>query len=217
MSFNEPDATGNGRDAGEHDEPRLPTRRGEPEAAPRTPGKTSVPLLDKQLDKPFPSLAARLLPAKASQGERPPRRWLRRSLIQFGCVLSVALVALLIAGGWLCHSMHAALPQIDGELHVTGLNAAVTVTRDAQGVPSLQAASLDDLLFAQGFVTAQDRLWQMDALRRHAAGELAAILGPKLVEHDRGQRILQLRASADRAAAALPPDQLHQLEAYARG
>jgi penicillin amidase len=115
------------------------------------------------------------------------------------------------------HAMHSALPQIDGELRLTGLSQPVTVTRDTQGVPSLTATDLDDLLFAQGFVTAQDRLFQMDALRRHAAGELAEILGRSLVDHDRLQRTLQLRAAADRAAAALPADQLHQLEAYARG
>ena len=81
----------------------------------------------------------------------------------------------------------------------------------------LTAANLPDLLFAQGYITAGDRLWQMDALRRHAAGELAAILGPAMVEHDRRQRYLQIRAAADRAVTQLPPDQLAQLQAYAGG
>jgi penicillin amidase len=76
---------------------------------------------------------------------------------------------------------------------------------------------MDDLVFAQGFVTAQDRLWQMDLLRRHAAGELAAILGPSMLQHDRLQRTLQLRTAADRAVAALPADQKHWLDVYARG
>jgi penicillin amidase len=93
----------------------------------------------------------------------------------------------------------------------------VTVARDAQGVPHIRARSMDDLVFAQGFVTAQDRLWQMDMLRRHAAGELAAILGSNALEYDRLQRTLQLRVAADRAWAALPPDQKHWLEMYARG
>ncbi len=57
----------------------------------------------------------------------------------------------------------------------------------------------------------------MDALRRHGAGTLAEILGPTMIQHDREQRILQLRAAADRAVAVLPPDQLHQLQAYANG
>ena len=76
---------------------------------------------------------------------------------------------------------------------------------------------MDDLVFAQGFVTAQDRLWQMDLLRRHAAGELAAILGRAALAHDRLQRTLQLRTAADHAFAALPADQKHWLEVYARG
>ncbi len=76
---------------------------------------------------------------------------------------------------------------------------------------------MDDLVFAQGYVTAQDRLFQMDSLRRHAAGELAEVLGAGLVPHDLMQRTLRIRATADRAVAQLAPDQLHWLEVYARG
>ena len=99
------------------------------------------------------------------------------------------------------------LPQLDGSLTVYGLAAPVTVERDARGVPHIHASSLDDLVFAQGFVTAQDRLWQMDLLRRHAAGELAAILGRSMLGHDRLQRTLQLRAARrprDRGPARRP-------------
>jgi penicillin amidase len=109
------------------------------------------------------------------------------------------------------------LPRLDGSLTVYGLAAPVTVARDAQGVPHIRARSMEDLVFAQGFVTAQDRLWQMDMLRRHAAGELAAILGSNALQYDRLQRTLQLRVAADRAWAALPPEQKHWLEMYARG
>jgi len=91
------------------------------------------------------------------------------------------------------------------------------VQRDAHGVPHIRAASLDDLIFAQAFITAQDRLFQMDTLRRLAAGELAEILGPKLLPSDELQRFLQLRAAADRAVAQLPPAQLHLLQVYAAG
>ncbi|HEY4379882.1 MAG TPA: penicillin acylase family protein [Acidobacteriaceae bacterium] len=113
--------------------------------------------------------------------------------------------------------MRANLPQLDGSLLVPGLSAPVTVERDAQGVPHIHASSMNDLVFAQAFVTAQDRLWQMDMLRRHAAGALAAILGPSMLDHDRLQRTLQLRATAERAFAALPTDQKHWLEVYAAG
>ncbi len=61
-----------------------------------------------------------------------------------------------------------------------GCTAPVTVVRDGHGVPSITAQTLDDLFFAQGYVTAQDRLWQMDMMRRYAAGELAAALGTEL-------------------------------------
>jgi len=151
------------------------------------------------------------------EAKRPRRRPLRLVLRTVLVLLILSVAAIFGAGIYLRHAMRAALPQIDGTLHAAGLTAAVTVTRDEHGVPSIQAANVDDALFAQGFVTAQDRLWQMDTLRRHAAGDLAEILGPSLVEHDRTQRTLQLRNAADRAIAVLPADQLHQLDAYARG
>jgi penicillin amidase len=152
--------------------------------------------------------------------ERPVRR--RRIFLRILAVLLplfflLAAVAFVAGRYWTRHALHDSLPQLDGTLSIAGLSAPVTVQRDAQGVPHLHAATLDDLVIAQGFITAQDRLWQMDILRRHAAGELAEILGPGLVEHDRAQRILQVRAAADRAIAALPPDQLHWLQLYARG
>ena len=162
-----------------------------------------------------------LSPSKAPKptvAVRPARaRWVRRLLLALEVLALIVVLAFFTTAIVLRHAMHAALPQIDGDLHLAGLSQPVTVTRNAQGVPSITAASLDDLLFAQGFVTAQDRLFQMDALRRHAAGELAEILGPSLVDHDRLQRTLQLRAAADRAVAVLPADQLHPLEAYSRG
>lgn len=147
----------------------------------------------------------------------PRRNPVRKIALASLLLVAIALVALLMASLWLRRAMHASLPQLDGSIHNAGLSAPVTITRDDHGVPSIQAANLDDLLFAQGFVAAQDRLWQMDALRRHASGDLAEILGSRLVDHDRTQRTLQVRAAADRATAVLAPDQRHQLEAYARG
>ncbi|WP_254064367.1 penicillin acylase family protein [Granulicella sp. S156] len=192
----------------EQDGPRLFTRR----------DHISAPIPQHERPSAFAKLTERL---RRQRREAAPgalqRLPLRKISIALGVLVLIAFVGLCLLGAWLRHSMHAALPQIDGTLHVAGLSQPVTVTRNAQGVPSIQAGTLDDLLFAQGFVAAQDRLWQMDALRRHASGELAEILGSSLVEHDRTQRTLQIRAAADRAIAVLPPDQLHQLEAYARG
>lgn len=145
------------------------------------------------------------------------RRFLRR--VFFACLtLLIVAAGIVVAGAiWSRHVMRAVLPSVDGTLTVDGLRAPVTVTRNAQGVPSIHANNIDDLLFAQGYATAEDRLWQMDTLRRHAAGELAEILGPGLIMHDRLQRYLQLRAAADRGAASLSPDQRREFEAYARG
>ena len=66
--------------------------------------------------------------------------------------------------------MREQLPTLDGELQLPGLSAPVVVRRDARGVPHIQAANMEDLIEAQGFVVAQDRLWQMDMARRFAAG-----------------------------------------------
>src|SRR5438067_704262 len=137
-----------------------------------------------------------------------------RFLLAFGTVLVLALVAVAL----LIYSIgRSELPQVDGTLAVAGLSAPVSVVRDKLGVPHIRAASYDDLLFAQGFVTAQDRLWEMDISRRYAAGTLAEILGPKLLRHDRQQRYLQIPDACERAASKLEPQQRHYLEMYARG
>ena len=104
---------------------------------------------------------------------------------------------------WLRSAVQAALPQLDGDVHLAGLSAPVTVRRDAHGVPHIEAATQDDLFVAQGYVTAQDRLWQMDASRRAANGDLAEILGPSLVSNDKTQRVLQIRITAQRIYAHL--------------
>lgn len=138
----------------------------------------------------------------------------------FSLVIVFAVLLLAVAIGlrlWFSNATQAALPQIDGEIKVQGLASLVRIERDPHGIPHLIAASIDDLVFAQGYITAQDRLWQMDILRRHAAGELAEILGSSLIPHDKLQRYLQMRASADRALPLLDPAQRHSLEVYARG
>jgi len=148
---------------------------------------------------------------------RPSRRNLRLLALIAILLAALAVGAVLAGRIWLRNTMRASLPQIDGTLFVSGLSAPVTVDRDAHGVPTLRAQTIDDLVFAQAFITAGDRLFQMDALRRHAAGELAEIFGSSLLEHDRSQRTLQIRTTADAALAQLPPAQLHALEVYARG
>ena len=128
-------------------------------------------------------------------------------------------ILLILAGGllYLWYVAHSALPQLDGRLQIAGLSAPVTVTRDAQGVPTIEAATLSDLFFAQGYVTAQDRLWQMDIMRRFGSGELSEILGEDTLKLDREQRILGLRAAAAKALAMSNPRDHAFFEAYARG
>src|SRR5437870_3881527 len=113
-------------------------------------------------------------------------------------VLIVGLLLLFVLGMLLWGYLIArlALPQVDGQIQVRGLSAPVSVARDSHGVPTIEASSFEDLYFAQGYVTAQDRLWQMDGMRRYAAGELSEILGADFVEHDREQRILGMRVAA---------------------
>ena len=85
------------------------------------------------------------------------------------------------------------LAQLDGRLALRGLRANVEVLRDEWGVPHIYAANVDDLFFAQGFVQAQDRLWQMEMYRRTFEGTLSEIMGPTYVAHDRLTRLLNFR------------------------
>ncbi|MFB3829276.1 MAG: penicillin acylase family protein [Bryobacteraceae bacterium] len=108
------------------------------------------------------------------------------------------------------------LPQVSGSVKAP-VAQEVAVARDALGVPHISAASLDDALFAQGYVTAQERLWQMDALRRLAAGELAEVIGPAGLAADRDARRLRMRRIAEQVTAGLAEDDRAALAAYARG
>jgi penicillin G amidase len=134
--------------------------------------------------------------------------------------LSLVLLAFLLVAGGLGYAYfvaRSALPQLDGNLPVRGLSAPVKVTRDAHGVPAIEAANLEDLFFAQGYVTAQDRLWQMDVMRRFGSGELSEIRGEDMLKIDREQRILGLRAAAKKSLDMASPRDRSYFDAYARG
>lgn len=145
------------------------------------------------------------------------KRRLRRIALWTGVLLAVLLLAAGVGALWLRAAARAALPVLDGDVHLAGLTAPVTVRRDGHGVPHIEAASEQDLFAAQGYVTAQDRLWQMDALRRYANGELAEIMGHSLLRHDKTQRVQQFRNMARRVYANLPVADRARLDAYARG
>jgi penicillin amidase len=132
-------------------------------------------------------------------------------------LVAISLLVFLAFDVWFYRAVRASLPQYDGTIAVSGLKQPVQVIRDAQGVPTIRAATLDDLFFAQGYVVAQERLWQMDMIRRFASGDLAAILGPDLVAVDREQRILGLRQVAENAVVSMSPEQRAQFQSYANG
>jgi penicillin G amidase len=144
-------------------------------------------------------------------------RWLR--VLAGAALLLVVLLALAVTVGlvWLRSVTRSALPVLDGDVHIPGLSAPVTVRRDTHGVPHIEAATQDDMFLAQGYVTAQDRLWQMDLYRRNANGELAEVLGSALVKHDIAQRVFGFRGLARQIYDHLPPDDHRRFDAYARG
>jgi penicillin amidase len=151
----------------------------------------------------------------ASAGVPTSRR--STGLRVFLWLLLILVLLILGAVAYAYFIARSALPQLDGRLQVKGLSAPVKVTRDGHGVPAIEAATLEDLFFAQGYVTAQDRLWQMDVMRRFAGGELSEILGEDTLKIDREQRILGLRAAAGKSLQMASPRDRSYFDAYARG
>lgn len=177
-------------------------------------------------------MATRTVAAPVASPRRVGRLILRSLLVLLFLVVLFAVGTYV----WFYRMAHASLPQLDGSISVPGLQAPVNVVRDTHGVPHLTASSLEDLFLAQGYITAQDRLWQMDMTRRFAGGQLSEILpassGPApftsrftgvtrprttWLDHDKQQRILRLRAVAERVALQLPARDRKYFEQYARG
>jgi penicillin amidase len=151
---------------------------------------------------------------EVSRPEVRPRNFALRILYSGLCLLVMVLI---LGVWWLYWIARDAVPQVDGKASVSGISSPVRIVRDEHGVPTIEAATLEDLFFAQGYVTAQDRLWQMDILRRAAAGELSEIVGEAAVKMDREERILGLGVAAEAAEKALPARDRAYFEAYARG
>ena len=125
------------------------------------------------------------------------------------------LVAIAI-GGLFYRYVWQSLPETSAELTLS-LSKPATITRDQHGIPHIEAATIEDAVYLQGFVHAQDRFWQMEATRRLAAGEMAEIAGPALVESDVQARQLRLRRLANVMAETLEKEDRLWLAAYARG
>jgi penicillin amidase len=111
----------------------------------------------------------------------------------------------------------AVLAQLEGEIAIPGLKEPVEVLRDRWGVPHIYAKSVDDLFFAQGFVAAQDRLFQLEMWRRLGNGETAEIYGPEAIEVDRFARLIRYRGDMDAEWASYSPDTKQIATAYTRG
>ena len=137
-------------------------------------------------------------------------RWLKRLvLLLLGLVLVFA-----VAAWWL---LRGSLPQLDGERALDHLSAPVTIQRDALGVVTIDAANETDALRALGYVHAQERYFEMDLLRRTAAGELAELFGPIAVDLDKAHRMHRFRARATNDMEAIAGGKRPQLDAYVAG
>lgn len=137
---------------------------------------------------------------------------LKRLLQYFNIVALVALIVTLIAVYW-----YGWRPLPETGTVAAPVSSRVTIARDSLGMPHIKAASVQDALFAQGFATAADRLWQMDALRRLSSGRLAEVLGPEFLANDREARRFRLDRIAEGHTASLPPADRAVLTAYTRG
>lgn len=142
--------------------------------------------------------------------QRGWRKWGRRVAV------GVVVLPVLVAGGaWM--TLRASLPELDGQQRSPLLSAPVTVERDANGVPTISGANRLDVAYATGFVHGQERFFQMDLLRRSAAGELAELFGAKALPLDRAHRLHRFRARAEQVLQRMTPAEHALLDRYAAG
>ena len=151
--------------------------------------------------------------------EQHRRRWQRhrrwpRVLVALVGALALLVIAATATGGWL---VQRPFPQVDGTVEVPGLGAEVEVLRDARGVPTVVAGTSADLFFAQGYVHAQDRFWEMDVRRHITAGRLSEMFGESQVETDAFVRTLGWRRVAEAEIGLLNAETRDALQAYADG
>jgi penicillin amidase len=131
---------------------------------------------------------------------------------------AVSALALLAAFGlFLVQYSISVLSGPDIETRIQGLKSPAYVEVDGYGIPAIHASTREDAFLSLGFVTARDRLFQMDLLRRHMAGRLAEVMGPSLKESDRRHRIMGFEPVARAVVQRLPEEQKRVLEAYAVG
>jgi len=132
-------------------------------------------------------------------------------------LVATLLVLALVVGGLGAAITWRALPQTNGRLVVAGLDSAVTIIRDDAGIARILADTPHDLFLAQGYVHAQDRMWQMEVWRHISAGRLSELFGASTLENDRYVRVLGWRDAAKRDLEAMSPTTRAALDAYAEG
>jgi penicillin amidase len=138
------------------------------------------------------------------------KKWLIRlagALLAATCIVSLLTWA----------TLRASLPTLDGEIETVGLESAATISRDADGVVTITASSRDDVAFATGFAHGQDRFFQMDIIRRRAAGEVAELVGSIALDIDKRYRFHRFRTRARESLLQLPDADLRVMERYAAG
>jgi len=129
----------------------------------------------------------------------------------------VLLFIFLAVLGWAWWLLRGSLPTLDGELALPGLSAPVQVERDENGVVTIHAANAVDAARALGFVHGQERFFEMDLLRRSAAGELSELFGAIAIEKDKSIRVHRLRARTEANLAAVAGTRMAELSAYTDG
>jgi penicillin G amidase len=139
---------------------------------------------------------------------------LRRIAIAVSAGLAVLLVVVIVTAVW---AVSRSFPQTEGEVSLPGLRSQVRVLRDDYGVPQIYADTSEDLFYAQGYVQAQDRFFQMDFRRHATAGRLAEMFGPDALETDLFVRTMGWREVAEREFALLDADTRRYLEAFSAG
>ncbi|MGJ0204873.1 penicillin acylase family protein [Leucobacter sp. gxy201] len=151
-------------------------------------------------------------PPTAPRGRRGRR--LRRALL--GLLTAIVVIAV-VATGFGVWTVQRAFPQTEGRIDVAGLESRVDVQRDALGIATITADSSHDLFFAQGFVHAQDRFWEMDFRRHLTSGRLAELFGESQLGTDKFLRTLGWHRIAEEEVTALPAETRAYYEAYAAG
>ena len=137
-------------------------------------------------------------------------RWLKRLIL---CVLIVCTIAL-FSGWWL---MHGSLPALEGELLAEGITQTTRISRDAHGVVTIDASSEQDAFYTLGYVHAQERFFEMDLMRRSAAGELSELFGTAALEMDKKIRVHQMRSRLQQNIDQVIADKGQQMSAYTNG